>query len=431
MVTLSPEAGQGSEPGLLLKWHPVGAPSAALAVPRAGETMGRVRAAAPGEREGCAARLEAPGRTKRCSDSTGRRTREADEVRSNVRFPKGVCTGTHTTCNSISLLFCPLRELPGILASARAGSPSRAWPFSPAETSAQRCWHLPPWESAERGTHRCCSHLSPPLQRQGLWHTPAAGQGHIPPLHLAILNHSSRCLHMASCTPTTAFPTKFLAAPAHISAPKRKTSSGQVESSARRRQRCLCTAYLRLAFKQLCFRRKSCQPSSPNLISSPSQTRCRWHTLPGSCPGWPRFAAVLQPPHAVRLRFHPHRRGRAARRSVRQPGSSPVGCRIRAVSLSQAGSEPPPSPPLDSGGDPGSVTTPCTPQQSSSPQNISLGWICKHWPNIQSSERGITRPGTAGHLHSHCSHRSSWFTLAEPRPQNTSGWEYRELRRRW
>lgn len=37
MVTLSPEAGQGSKPGTILKRHAVGAPSARLAVPHTGE----------------------------------------------------------------------------------------------------------------------------------------------------------------------------------------------------------------------------------------------------------------------------------------------------------------------------------------------------------------------------------------------------------
>lgn len=51
---------------------------------------------------------------------------------------------------------------------------------------------------------------------------PAASQGHIPPLHLSILNYSSCCLHMPPCTPTTPFPAKFLATPVHTSTPNRK-----------------------------------------------------------------------------------------------------------------------------------------------------------------------------------------------------------------
>lgn len=130
MVTLSPEAGQGSEPGVLLKRHPVGAP---LALPHAVETMGRVGAAPPGDRESCEAQQETPERMKRCSDSTGRRMQEADKVQSYVYFREHVCTGMHAMYNLISLLFCLLRELPGLLTSARGGSPSRAWQSSLAE----------------------------------------------------------------------------------------------------------------------------------------------------------------------------------------------------------------------------------------------------------------------------------------------------------
>lgn len=82
-------------------------------------------------------------------------------------------------------------------------------------------------------------------------------------------------------------------------------------------------------------------------------------------------------PHA-RLCFHSHRRGRAGRRSVLRLGRSPAGCwgggwGGRAVSVSQVGSEPPPRPPLDSGRDLGSTTTPCTSLRSFSPPNISWG----------------------------------------------------------
>lgn len=105
---------------------------------------------------------------------------------------------------------------------------------------------------------------------------PAAGQGHIPPLHLSILNYSSCCLHMPPCTPTTPFPAKFLATPVHISTPNlghQSLARWQVESSAWRRLWRPCTAYLHLVFIQFSFRRKSSQPSSPYLISLPLQTR--------------------------------------------------------------------------------------------------------------------------------------------------------------
>lgn len=67
MVTLSPEAGQGSEPGMLLKRHPVGAPSAPW--PRwLCHTLGRCRGGLellpPGDREGCEAQQEALERMK-------------------------------------------------------------------------------------------------------------------------------------------------------------------------------------------------------------------------------------------------------------------------------------------------------------------------------------------------------------------------------
>lgn len=65
MVTLSTEAGQGSEPGTLLKRHPLGVPSAPLAVPHAREGS----AAPPGDREGCKALQETPERMKRCTDT--------------------------------------------------------------------------------------------------------------------------------------------------------------------------------------------------------------------------------------------------------------------------------------------------------------------------------------------------------------------------
>lgn len=72
MMTLSREAGQSSEPGMLLKETRSGCSLAMLAVPHACKMMRRVAAAPPREMEVCEAQQEALERMKHCSNSTDR-----------------------------------------------------------------------------------------------------------------------------------------------------------------------------------------------------------------------------------------------------------------------------------------------------------------------------------------------------------------------
>ena len=186
---------------------------------------------------------------------------------------------------------------------------------------------------------------------------PAVGQGHIPPLHLSILNYSSCCLLVPPRTPRA----HQYSRTQDVIWAVGPCSGGRWSLLPGGSLWCPRTAYLHLVFIQFSFRRKSSQPSSPNLISLPSQTRYRLRAHSQAAERWQdglglqRFCSL--PP----------------REALLSPAPVRTSCCSPAVSVSQAGSELPPRPPLDSGGDSGSVTIPCMAQHSFNPKNISLG----------------------------------------------------------
>lgn len=85
----SQEAGQSSEPGMLLKETPSGCTLTVLAMPHAWKMMGRFAAAPLRERKGCEVQQKALERMKHCSNTTGRQMQVADKHQSNVYF--GAC----------------------------------------------------------------------------------------------------------------------------------------------------------------------------------------------------------------------------------------------------------------------------------------------------------------------------------------------------
>lgn len=127
-----------------------------------GRRWGGLELLPPWDRESCKAQQE---RMKRCSDSTGRHTQEADKVQSNVHFCERLCTGTHTMYNLISLLFCPLRELHGILTSARGG-PQAEHGSPPRQRDSSTAQYCAPGicepGTQQRGAPTAATAMSPP-----------------------------------------------------------------------------------------------------------------------------------------------------------------------------------------------------------------------------------------------------------------------------
>lgn len=121
--------------------------------------------------------------------------------------------GIHKLYSLISLLFCPLREL--LLSS---GLSSRAWQSSLAERLQYSGPDIiQPWNQ-QIGAPTAAAAMSPPSAvTMAMIH--ASSQTWLHSAYLSILNYRSCCLHMPLCTPTTAFPTKFLATPVHVSTP--------------------------------------------------------------------------------------------------------------------------------------------------------------------------------------------------------------------
>lgn len=135
---------------------------------------------------------------------------------------------------------------------------------------------------------------------------PAAGQGHIPPLHLSILNYSSCCLLVPRRTPRA----HQYSRTQDVIWAVGPCSGGRWSLLPGGSLWCPCTTYLHLIFIQFSFRGKSSQPSSPNLISLPSQTGYRLRTHSQAAERWqdglglqrfcsrPPRAALLSPAQA-------------------------------------------------------------------------------------------------------------------------------------
>lgn len=108
--------------------------------------------------------------------------------------------GHTSTCNWI---FTPLLPFEG---TSRHPQLCQGW-VSELSVAVPLCAELLPG-SQQRGTHCCCSHMSPPCAVARLRHTPAPRSSLEPQLLL---------FAMSPCTPSTPFPTNFLATPVHIS----------------------------------------------------------------------------------------------------------------------------------------------------------------------------------------------------------------------
>lgn len=155
---------------------------------------------------------------------------------------------------------------------------------------------------------------------------------------------------MSPCTPTTPFPTNFLATPVHISTLKRNEdatwATWQVESPARRPVWCLCTANLHLVVTQFSF-----SFPSPSLISvpGPCAISCT-HSQAADAAGMASFCSSSAAFPHEQLPFHLHRS------LLDHPYQLPYHRQAQ-------------NPPT-TGEDLGYVTTPCMSQQSFSPKTF-------------------------------------------------------------
>lgn len=119
---------------------------------------------------------------------------------------------------------------------------------------------------------------------------PADGQGHILPLTSFYFNTAPVVCTCPCACPPLLFLLSSLQHPLHICTPKGKKdviwAIGPCSGGRWRRLWRPCTAYLRLVFIQFSFGKKCSQPSSPNLISLPLQTRYRSRTRSQAAERW-------------------------------------------------------------------------------------------------------------------------------------------------